>query len=84
MQRARVGFPLEIDQSAVHACVEIMGSQDESTVQGRSHRPKFPKFLVTERDLLEDKKVARIESESSLQAPSRFVPQALATIHVAG
>ena len=73
-----------IDKRTGDTGIDIAGNQLKRTIQRSSHRPELPEFLVTERDLLEHKKIPRIEFESSLQAPSGFAPESLAAIHVAG
>ena len=61
-----------------------MRSQGERTVQGRSHGSKLPELLIAERDLLKHEKVARIQRESSLQTARGFIPEALASVDIAG
>src|SRR6185369_1582364 len=84
LQRARIGFPFEFDECASDASIEITRSQDQRPVQRCRHRPEFANFLITEGDLLENQKIARIKSESSLQASVGFLPTALASVHVTG
>src|SRR5205823_6198902 len=57
IQRPRVGFPLKIDKRTGDPGIDIAGNQLERAIQRSSHRPELPEFLITERDLLEHKKL---------------------------
>ena len=82
MQRASVGFPMEVHERARYFRIDIIRLDSQRTVQYGFFFGEAPEMMVTERNLLERESVAGVEINGAFQTVHRLFLFALATLDI--
>ena len=81
MQWSGVGFPVKLDGRKRYFRIYIIRLDDQRAIQNRCLFGIPPENSVTDRDLLQREKVARIEINGALQVSCGFFPASLAPLN---
>src|ERR1043166_7152846 len=83
MQRTDVGFPIKFHPCTLDLRINIARFDGQRAVQRSCFVSIAPEHVVTRRDLLQGKKVARIKVNRTLEALQRLLLLPLAPLNVA-
>jgi hypothetical protein len=81
MHRSAIGFPMKLDGRKRYFCSDIVRLDGQRAIQDRYLFSIAPENSVTDRDLLQREKVARVEINRALQVFCGFFPASLATLN---
>src|SRR5437868_3703599 len=83
MQWLGIGAFVKVDSGACYTSIDIRGDESEGSVEHSRHVGIATQIDVTERNLLKDVEVARIELQCLLQIAGRRIPISLSPLDVA-
>src|SRR4029077_13015342 len=81
MHRPAIGFPMKLHGRQRHFCSDIVRLDGQRAIQDRYLFSIAPKNSVTDRDLLQREKVARVEINRALQVLCGFFPASPAPLN---
>ncbi len=83
MQRPRVSFPIQFEESTVYFCSRVIGLDCQCAIPQGGRLGIAPKTLVVARGVPQDIEPARIQLESALEIAQCLFEFSLATRDVA-
>ena len=84
VQRLRIGFPVQINQTSLHSRLNVIRGDRQSPIKHSSHVRPTAKKLIADGKLSESKRISRIQLHRALQIAQSFLVLPLPAQNIAG